>query len=123
VFVHGGILPGHVSYGLDRINDEVRDWMLGERAAPESINAVDAPVWTRLLSDSAEDAAECEMLAGVLAALGAKRMVVGHTPQQMGITSGCDGKVWRIDVGLARFYGGPVQALEIQGDSVRILRE
>jgi hypothetical protein len=63
------------------------------------------------------------MLERVLRAVDAKRMVVGHTPQQMGITSGCNGRVWRIDVGLARYYGGPVQALEIQGDQVRVLKE
>ena len=30
-----------------------------------------------------------------------------------GITSACDGAVWRIDVGLARHYNGPIQVLEL----------
>ncbi|CAI9776370.1 unnamed protein product [Fraxinus pennsylvanica] len=29
VFVHGGLLPKHVVYGLDRVNEEARDWILG----------------------------------------------------------------------------------------------
>ncbi|KAI3963213.1 hypothetical protein MKX01_030343 [Papaver californicum] len=29
VFVHGGLLKNHVEYGLERINNEVRDWING----------------------------------------------------------------------------------------------
>ena len=53
--------------------------------------------------------------------LGAKRIIVGHTVQETGITSYCDGRVWCIDVGLAKHYGGELQVLEIQGDQVRVL--
>ncbi len=34
LFVHGGILPKHVAYGLDRMNDGVRAWILGQRPEP-----------------------------------------------------------------------------------------
>jgi hypothetical protein len=57
----------------------------------------------------------------VLGALGAKRMVVGHTVQQRGITDACEGTLWRIDVGLAAYYGGPIEVLEIAGEP-RVLR-
>jgi hypothetical protein len=58
----------------------------------------------------------------VLAALGARRMVVGHTVQKAGISSACGDRVYRIDVGLSRYYGdGPIQVLEIDGDRVRVL--
>ena len=50
-------------------------------------------------------------------------MVVGHTVQREGITSACDEKVWRIDVGLARLYKGKPAVLEIRGDTVRKLGE
>ena len=60
-------------------------------------------------------------VARVLEATGAKRMVMGHTVQDEGITSVCDEKAWRIDVGLADYYEGPEQALEIRGDEVRVL--
>ena len=120
VFVHGGVLQKHVNYGLQRINDEVRAFMLGER--PELtpvVAAEDSPLWTRVYSGVPEPA--CEELAQVLSALNAKRMVVGHTPQPTGVNAACDGRVWRIDVGLARHYGGPVQALQIKDGQAKPL--
>jgi hypothetical protein len=61
-------------------------------------------------------------VASSLSALGAKRMVVGHTVQDHGITSVCDGKLWRIDVGLGKRYGGPIEVLELMpGASPKVL--
>ena len=123
VFVHGGILPKHVAYGLDRMNDEVDAWLGGRRAAPPSIvTAEDGPVWTRVYSGE-DGEPDCADLATVLSRLGASRMVVGHTVQHHGANDACGGAVWRIDVGLSRFYAGPIQALEIRGDSAAVLRE
>ena len=31
MFAHGGVLMGHVQYGLERINAEVAAWMRGDR--------------------------------------------------------------------------------------------
>ncbi|QDG53489.1 calcineurin [Persicimonas caeni] len=124
VFVHGGLLPEHADYGIERINDETRRWMLGEADAPAFMQSRDPmpPNWVRLYSRQTNEAA-CETLDAALEKLGAERMVVGHTPQMSGITSACDGKVWRIDVGMSAHYGGTPQALEISGDEVRVLRE
>jgi hypothetical protein len=123
VFAHGGVLPKHVKYGLARINREVSAWMNGNAAsAPSIVTSEDGPIWTRRYS-AAPDPVDCALLTETLAAVGAKRMVVGHTVQREGITSGCDKKVWRIDVGLARFYGGKPAALEIRGDAVQKLGE
>jgi hypothetical protein len=122
VFVHGGILLKHVVYGLNRMSDEVRAWMRGERAEPPPIVASDdGPIWTRSYSTDVP-APDCQQLAQVLLTLGAKRMVVGHTVQPHGINSACNGQVWRIDVGLSRFYGGPLQVLELSGDQAKVLR-
>jgi hypothetical protein len=122
-FVHGGLLPQHVRYGLDRINSETRAWMNGESKTPPSIvMGDDAPIWTRLYSGDSPSARECDTLRQTLAALAVKRLVVGHTVQKAGITSACDGKVWRIDVGLAAYYGGRTEVLEIAGDEVRPIR-
>lgn len=30
LFVHGGVLPSHIEYGLERINQETRAWLLGQ---------------------------------------------------------------------------------------------
>ncbi len=58
-----------------------------------------------------------------MAELKVTRMVVGHTVQARGVTSACEGKVWRIDVGIAKHYGGKPAALEIKGDQLTVLVE
>jgi hypothetical protein len=123
VFVHGGILPKHVAYGLDKMNDEIDAWLEKKDPAPPAVVvAEDGPVWTRVYSNEGAPA-DCETLRAALAELGAKRMVVGHTVQKEGINPACNGAVYRIDVGLSRFFGGPIQVLEIRGDKIEILRE
>jgi len=115
MFVHGGILPKHVTFGIDRINDETRAWLLGEQStAPRAVSAEDGPLWTRMYS-AAPGREECAMLNETLGMLGAKRMVMGHTVQRNGINPACDAKAWRIDVGMSKFYSGPIQALAIEG--------
>lgn len=122
VFVHGGVLPQHLRYGLDRLNDEVDEWLLGKRpSAPPAAIAEDGIVWTRAYSSDPK-AAECAQLARTLEAMGAKRLVMGHTVQEQGINAACDGTAWRIDVGLSKFYGGAPAALEIKGDAIRVLK-
>ena len=123
VFVHGGILPAHVGYGLDRINDELDEWLEGARPSPPDIAlADDGPLWTRKYAAD-QDADACPTLTSVLQSLGAERMVVGHTVQRGGITSACEGRVWRIDVGLSHVFGGPIEVLEIVDDQPKVLRE
>jgi len=125
VFAHGGVRERHVDYGIGRINREARQWMQASAAAPapEILTNEQAPTWARLYSDGPPSAAACAELSRVLARLSAKRLVVGHTVQQQGINSACDGKVWRIDVGLSKHYGNnPASVLEISGDQTRVLR-
>ncbi|HTU58669.1 MAG TPA: calcineurin, partial [Polyangiales bacterium] len=121
VFVHGGLLEQHVRYGIDRINREIQGWMAAPRLerAPEIAMTPNGPLWTRIYSDGAPAGSACDELGRVLRALSARRLIVGHTVQERGINSACDGRVWRIDVGLSRFYGKPASVLEIKGDSVR----
>jgi hypothetical protein len=122
VFVHGGILPKHLTYGLDRMNDEIRAWLLGEKSAPpQVVVSEDGPIWSRAYSN-APTPEDCGRAEKVLSALGAKRMVVGHTPQTGGINQVCGGKVWRIDTGMCRYYGGPTEVLEIKGDAMNVLK-
>jgi len=121
VFAHGGVLPLHLDYGIDRLNDEVRDWMLGKSEPPVFIHTKESPTWTRSYSDEV-DAEDCRQLEQVLERLGAVRMIVGHTVQENGIVPLCGGGVWCIDSGLSEYYGGRIEVLEIDGDRVRVLR-
>ncbi len=124
LFVHGGLLPSHVKYGVGKINREVKAWMRGERKSlPKMMRSEKAPTWSRRFSDGEVSARDCRVLNSVLNKIGAKQMVVGHTVQKGGISSACNKRVWRIDVGLASHYGAKVsQALAIDGDKVRVLR-
>jgi hypothetical protein len=123
VFSHAGVLPDWVPR-VDDANLATRCWFDGQAGRhdqpPSVLTSDDSPVWTRAYGVGAVD---CAALGKVLAALGAKRMVVGHTVQQRGITEACQGALWRIDVGLAAYYGGPIEVLEItDSGEPRVLR-
>ena len=120
VFVHGGLLPSHLELGLGRINQDISDWMRGASPRPPPIVLDEnSPIWTRVYSDGDPGAGACGMLAKTLTTIQAARMVIGHTVQKDGITSGCNGQVWRIDVGMSGTYGGRVQVLELRGARAR----
>jgi hypothetical protein len=117
VFVHGGVVPRWARYGIDKINAEVSQWLLGRAPEPDSAKGVDdgdRVMWTRQFSSNVDER-DCAELDESLKILGAKRMVVAHTVHAV-ITPRCDGKVWAIDVGMSRAYGGSVQVLEIVND-------
>ena len=119
VFVHGGLLPAHIDWGLENINEDVRAWMEGDGEEPSDIIDGDGPLWVRDYSDGPGEE-ECAVLEEALSDLDAVRMVVGHTVQNE-INVACFGMVWRVDVGMAAAYGGSPAVLEIEGDDVRVL--
>jgi hypothetical protein len=43
----------------------------------------------------------CQQLKAMLEMVGCQRLIVGHTPQMMGANCECDGRVWRVDVGMS----------------------
>lgn len=118
-FVHGGILPSHVDYGLIPINRQTQRWMRGEEDEPNILTGESAPIWSRIYSDDAAEP-DCETLADTIALLGVTRMVVGHTVQPRA-NAACDGQVWRIDVGMSSYYGGVPMGIEIVDGEVTVL--
>jgi len=112
VFSHAGVIGDWVTQ-VDEVNRSARCWLDGQAGGiedtPPVLTSDRSPVWTRALG---RPDADCEAARAALAALGARRMVVGHTVQA-GVNAACDGAVWRIDVGLAKLYGGPIQVLEL----------
>jgi hypothetical protein len=121
VLVHGGVLPGHVEYGLGRMNAELAAWLRGDAPAPAAVLGRGGPLWTRLLAED-RDPDLCTTLDDALALIPARRMVVGHTIQKQGITSACGERLWRIDTGMTAFYGGPIEVLELGPGGARVLR-
>lgn len=121
VFVHGGVEP-EAAVHLGSLDAEARAWLAGTASAgpPLALTDSDGPVWSRRYGRG-ESAEVCADARAALAALGVARMVIGHTPQEAGISSICGGTVWRIDTGLAAHYGGKIQALELTGAAAQIL--
>ncbi|MCL7044998.1 hypothetical protein MKW94_018119, partial [Papaver nudicaule] len=115
VFCHGGLLPHHVAYGVEKMNNKVARWMRGfdENGDddPElpfiATRGYDSVVWNRLYSRESDDIEDYQarqissILQETLRALGGKAMVVGHTPQTEGINCEYGCSIWRVDVGMS----------------------
>ena len=127
VFVHGGLKPEHVYYGLEKINEDVRDWIngLGENYTLKHFaRKKDAVVWMRDFSDDSKRKCDCSALELLLNTIpGARRMIMGHTIQKNGINGACENRAIRIDVGMSKGCGnGLPEVLEISENSgLRIL--
>jgi hypothetical protein len=135
VFVHGGLSAEYAPLGIDEINRRVAMAMAKADDGPASV-LFDAlgPLWYRGLvtrdpkadPEGAAAAAAAKTprptieqeIAADLAATGARRMVIAHTPSLAGISITYGGRLIRIDTGISRFYGGPLSWLEIVGDQV-----
>ncbi|XP_022859811.1 shewanella-like protein phosphatase 1 isoform X2 [Olea europaea var. sylvestris] len=114
VFCHGGLLPHHVAYGIERMNREVSHWMRGLNECDDcpqfpfiATRGYDSVVWSRLYSRDMLDLEDYQIdqiqsiLEETLQAVGAKAMVVGHTPQTTGVNCEFNCTIWRIDVGMS----------------------
>mmetsp|Transcript_28744 Transcript_28744/g.64888 ORF Transcript_28744/g.64888 Transcript_28744/m.64888 type:complete len:351 (-) Transcript_28744:506-1558(-) len=131
LFVHGSLSRSvfhEIGGNVTRLDEEVATWLAGTGIKPPWIGRGDGPVWSRLYSDNGSDEhPDCEELSRLLDELNVDRMVVGHTVKRNGITSICDGKAWRIDVGLSRTESragkiGASEVLEIvDGSRVEVL--
>ncbi|PON85853.1 Calcineurin-like phosphoesterase domain, apaH type [Trema orientale] len=133
VFCHGGLLPHHVAYGIERLNREVSLWMRGLTETDDgpgipflATRGYDSVVWNRLYSrDSSEfeDYQINSILEETLEAVDARAMVVGHTPQTAGVNCKYNCSIWRIDVGMS---GGVLnsrpEVLEIRDNKARVIK-
>jgi hypothetical protein len=117
LFSHAGVAGPWVTQ-VDTINQTSRCWLDGQAGGHDTkvpaMAGQDTPVWTRVYGG---DNVDCAAAKTALAGLGLKRQVVGHTVQQKGINGVCDDTIWRIDVGLAKHYGGPIEVLELSPDA------
>jgi len=133
LFVHGGLSTEAAKVPMDELNRRVAAAMAAADESQQSIlNDPLGPLWYRGLTGRDADAdAERgppsatgarpsidQELTTVLAAYGARRLVIGHTPLPSGIAITNAGRLARIDTGISRFYGGPLSWLEIIGDQM-----
>jgi len=133
VYVHGGISEKYSKWGLKEINDryrmELTDICRALRnaappriAQPSIVYRGDSPLWYRELATVPEEDLTEEVDA-ILENLGAKAMVIAHTPKIARTPKDMQrfgGRVWIVDTGIARAYGGPASALIIQNGDFQV---
>ena len=129
LFVHGGISPAYVGLTVAQLNARAAAALTARNTDPAAIiNDEQGPLWYRGLAQppvtgsgetltaptpaQIQPAGEAELDA-LLAAYGAKRIVVAHTPILSGIAFFDDGKLICIDTGISAVYGGTVSYLDI----------
>jgi hypothetical protein len=128
LFAHGGISAEYARQPLDAVTRRVATAMAAADDSPASVLTDPlGPLWYRGLvaadpeAQAARTAAKPptppqtpdQELDTVLAAYGAKRLVVGHTPSLKGIQITGNGRLARIDTGISAYYGGALSWLEI----------
>jgi hypothetical protein len=133
LFAHGGISAEYARQPLDAVNKRVAAAMAAADDSPASVLSDPlGPLWYRglVMTDTEAQAARAaakppappltaeQELGAVLAAYGAHRLVVAHTPQKSGILITLGGRLACIDTGISRAYGGPLTWLEISGDKM-----
>ncbi len=136
IFVHGGISEKFSKWRIEEINDRLRLELNDLRRAaengqqprvpqPQVVYREDGPLWYRELASIAEEDMR-EEVDRILANLGAQHIVIAHTPQIAATPESMkrfDGKVWVIDTGISRVYGGPLSALIIENGDFTVWGE
>ena len=123
LFVHGGLNRDHGCMPLRELNDRVRAELCDDgapHAGQDLMLRRDGPQWNRDFTLRRSEARESE-LREVLEYHGCERMVVGHTPTSV-IDPAMSGrivplygeKLYCIDTGIGKTYGGKLSALNLE---------
>jgi len=121
VFSHAGIAPEFAEKGLKYLNEQL-NWILNNPKAELKMEQYklmgnDGPFWTRAFDVTYSGKAEseiCKYVENTLSHLNAKHMVVGHNVQPKHDEKIlCDGKLFEMDVGLSKAYGGKEEHLVV----------
>ncbi len=88
------------------------------------LHSLDGPLWYRG-NVVCSELVESDKLAGVLQAIDAKRVVIGHTPTPgRRVLERLDGRIIEIDTGmLNNYYGGSANALVIDSSGISVLNQ
>jgi hypothetical protein len=126
VFMHGGVTEEVAALGCDGLNEAVRRELAAPAPPPEQLatqlsSKETGPLWYRGLAQEPE-AAFLPRLETILKSLGARAVVIGHTPVLPGqIATRFGGRVIQIDAGMLDgefFPRGVAAALELQGGAL-----
>lgn len=101
--------------GATALNRALYDTLRGQKPDPHLYRLLDDALWQRVWSVPRGGRGDP---GGVLDALSASALVVGHTPQERGITARHGGRVWCVDTAMSRgmFQGGVPEVVEFRYD-------
>jgi len=128
LFMHGGLSPRYLNRDIAELNRFVVAELRGERDAKSGVGAdSEGPLWFRGLAESLQPQVLEAFLQSMATAQKARRIVMGHTIQERGITLRANDRLALIDVGMSRWtLNGAPSCLVIEkqadGDRVSILR-
>ncbi|KAF7972475.1 hypothetical protein HWV62_17898 [Athelia sp. TMB] len=136
-FVHGGLAPAYPQLtpypsAINKLGESLLaklyaqapqppphppnaypDLPTGTTRAEDAFIGGDGPLWYRGWATDPEKEA-CSKVDAVLEKIGARRMIMGHTPNMDEIVSRCGGKIIIIDTGISHAYGGALSALAVE---------
>lgn len=124
VFVHGGLAPNWAALGVASLNRmaAVQLRAPGVERLRDGVFGPSGPVWDRTLIEDAVQRRDCTRLRRSLELLGARRMVVGHTPQASGkVGFFCKGQLVAADVGISGSMMGNLAAVDINPDTEEVV--
>jgi hypothetical protein len=133
IFVHGGISKRFSTWTLEKINETYREELSMLRLChkrrtdplfrPQIVYDPDGPLWFRDLATK-QDEDFVDEVNLILDNLDAKHMVIAHTPfgstgspvvpENIKAISRFDDKIWIIDTGISKYYGGILSYLTIE---------
>lgn len=131
LFLHGGVSDEVANLGCEGLNAEVQRDLAAAPVPAEKLmsllsSAEDGPLWYRGMAQEPEETF-LPTFERILTRLGARAIVLGHTPMPGGrMTTRFGGRVLLIDTGMlgGEFYpGGVPSALELHGAEITAIYE
>jgi len=133
LFAHAGIEISFAKRGLENLNRLTYDILTKHnnegRLTYEQLNLLqghNCPVWTRNFDPEFSGKGlkfVCRMVKKTLNFLGLKRMVIGHNVQMdLAPKKLCGGKLYSMDVGMSKHYGGGMSVWHHSGEGITMLR-
>jgi hypothetical protein len=120
---HPAILARHMP-ALDTSAEVLKSIEIVKRLSASRLHDLEGPLWYRG-NVVCSELIEADKLAGALEAIGANRVVIGHTPTPgRQVLERLDGRIIQIDTGmLNNYYGGSANALVIDADGVSAVNQ
>ena len=114
IFLHGGWSPKYADWTMEDLNKRIQEELSDFSKLRDGVTIdPEGPLWYRGLAQG-DQAPLTAHVDALLEKLGAKRIVIGHTPTIGTVFPRFGGKVLLIDVGLSQYYGGRRACLVIE---------